>query len=221
MSLGLLLMFAIQVAGAPGVDAGNPRVGSETGREYETAAAQRVAPVVTREFGPSLRTGAVGKPDGDSRGSDAVRPMGAVLADALKAGHRRSNTFNRLLDRLEHSDLIVYLQIGSCPDAQSIACLSMLGASGSNRFVRVTFVMRIRGGDSILAVFTDHLIAQIGHELQHAVEIADDPGVVDGATLDAAYARWGFRPDPRSSTHESVRAIQAGRSVLDELRRSK
>jgi hypothetical protein len=221
MSLGLLLTITIQLAGALGVDAGNARVGSETGRQFETAAAQQDAPVVTREFGPSIRTGVVGKPDGDSRGSDAVRPMGAVLTDALKEGRRRSNTFNRLLDRLERSDLIVYLQIGSCPDAQSIACLAMIGASDANRFVRVTFVMRIRGGESILAVFTDHLIAQIGHELQHAVEIADDPGVVDGATLDAAYARWGFRPDPRSRTHESVPAIQAGRSVLDELRRSK
>jgi hypothetical protein len=146
-----------------------------------------------------------------------VRPASPTLAGAVQDGRRRSSTFDALIIRLENSDLIVYLRVGSCPDPQSLACLSMIGAAPSNRFVQLTFVMRMHGVDTILARFTDHFIAQIGHELQHALEVADDPTVVDGLTLDSAYRRLGFRPDPKTTTYETSNAISAGRSVLNEL----
>jgi hypothetical protein len=147
-----------------------------------------------------------------------VRPMTPILADALRDGRRRSQIFRNLLDTLDGSDLIVYLAIGSCPDSQSIACLSMIGRNRAKRFVRITFVMQARGGRTVLATFTDHLIAQMGHELHHALEIAADPTVVDGPTLAGAYKRWGFRPNPKTATYESEWAIRTGELILNELR---
>ena len=148
---------------------------------------------------------------------DVVRPTTPILADAIREGRRRSQTFGVLLDRLESSDLIVYLLVGSCPDPRSVACLSMIGNSGARRFVQIVFVMQAHGDKTILAAFTDHLIAQIGHELQHAIEVADDSTVVDGQTLGAAYTRWGFQPDLKTTTYESERAIRTGQAVLSEL----
>jgi hypothetical protein len=78
--------------------------------------------------------------------------------------------------------------------------------------------MQAHGSRTILATFTDHLLAQMAHELQHAIEVADDPLVVDGATLGAAYERWGFRPDPKTATYETHGAIRAAQSALQELR---
>jgi len=125
-------------------------------------------------------------------------------------------TFQRLMDHLEPSGLVVYLGVGSCPAPQSIACLSMMGSSRSNRFVRITLVMQAHGDKTRLAVF-----AQIGHELQHAVEIADAPSVVDTGSLDAAYRLWGFLPDPKITAYESPAAIEAGQAVLNELQPAK
>ena len=200
---------------------GSRQRGSDTGEQYETAAAQHVMAVVERELRTPARMNTDTRRDGSIRHISVVRPMAPALSDALENGRRRAQTLSRLIDHLESSDLIVYLRLGSCPDPQSVACLSMIGASRSNRFVQITFVMQMHGVETILAAFTDHLIAQIGHELQHAVEIADDSTIVNGPTLEAAYRRWGFRPDPKTATYESVKAIQAGESVLNELRRSK
>ena len=122
----------------------------------------------------------------------------------------RSETLRASLDHLDRSDLIVYLAEGSCPNPQSIACLSMIGRNAAKRFVRITFVMQAHGSRTILATFTDHLLAQMAHELQHAIEVADDPVVVDGATLGAAYQRWGFRPDPKSTTTKPTAPYKPG-----------
>ena len=146
-----------------------------------------------------------------------VRPIGKVVADAVQDGIRRSPAFRGLVDRLEHSDVIVYIRAGACPNDQSIACLSLLSATASNRFVLITLVMKAHGEPTRLAVFTNHLIAQIGHELHHAIEVADDPAVVDDASLDRHYRRAGFRPDARRSTYESESALLAGERVLREL----
>jgi hypothetical protein len=159
--------------------------------------------------------------DGSVRYVGVVRPTTQMLANAVEQGRRRSETLRALLDRLESSDLIVYLRVGSCPDVRSVACLSMVGANRAKRFVQITFVMQAHGDKTILAVFTDHLIAQVGHELQHAVEVADDPMVVDGPTLEAAYKQWGFRPDLKSTTYESEQAIRTGRAILNELQSTK
>lgn len=204
--------------------------GTDVGEQYETAAAQEVMARVDREL--QMARHAESRTDGSARhqdltystyparptGVNVIRPTTSILADAVRDGRQRSQTFRAVLDQLETSDLIVYLRIGSCPDSQSIACLSMIGRSAAKRFVQITFVMQAHGDKTILAVFTDHLVAQIGHELQHAIEVADDTVVVNGPTLEAAYKRWGFRPDPKGSTYESEQAIRAGRSVLNELR---
>jgi hypothetical protein len=61
-------------------------------------------------------------------------------------------------------------------------------------------------------------VAILGHELQHAVEVANAPWVVDEASLAEEYRRIGF---PSHADHgmsfESRAAIDAGQRVLRDL----
>jgi hypothetical protein len=62
-------------------------------------------------------------------------------------------------------------------------------------------------------------IAALGHELRHAVEIADAPSVVDDASLAAEYRRVGFpsRAVRSGNGYESRAAIDAAHRVWAEL----
>lgn len=60
----------------------------------------------------------------------------------------------------------------------------------------------------------DVLISLIGHELQHAAEVAAASEVVDDATLTALYRRIG---DPSSHGWDTIAARAMGSVVADEL----
>jgi hypothetical protein len=60
------------------------------------------------------------------------------------------------------------------------------------------------------------MIAVIAHELQHAVEVAGDPGVVDDAGLVALYRRIGHN-SAGGHSYDTDAARTAGHTVRDEL----
>ena len=136
-----------------------------------------------------------------------VRPVGATADGLLRAGRGRSITFASLLETLDRSDLIVYVEKGGMPGPN---CLRFACATGTARFVRIT----INAQDA-----EARQIAGLAHELQHAVEIAGAPGVKDDATLLEFYAQNGQEVSPgRYCTREAQRAE---RVVLDELCRGR
>ena len=63
------------------------------------------------------------------------------------------------------------------------------------------------------------LVATIGHELQHALEIAEHPDVVDGAGVLALYRQIaiGRCRDGLSDECETARALDAEKRMLEEL----
>jgi len=93
----------------------------------------------------------------------------------------------------------------------------MVASGGPDvRHVRINFQLPIGLGKSGFW-HKDDLSVAIAHELQHAVEIAAWPEVVDGATLEAAYIRRGL---DRGAAHlDTDAAIQAGDERRAELRR--
>ncbi len=62
-------------------------------------------------------------------------------------------------------------------------------------------------------------VAILGHELQHAIEIADRPEIVDSKTLARAYQVFGFTRHSASSRldFDTTAAIGTGRAVWREL----
>jgi hypothetical protein len=88
--------------------------------------------------------------------------------------------------------------------------LTFVSAVGGYRYVHVR-VARMASADVQIAL--------IGHELRHAVEIADAPDVVDSSSLAREYQRIGF-VSPSGTTglsFDSDAAVQTGYRVLREL----
>jgi hypothetical protein len=130
------------------------------------------------------------------------------LIRLLRDGVRGSETFRRLVDRLRQSDVIVYLECGGTGSPGGR--LTFVTAAANWRYVHVR-VARLAAADVQIAL--------IGHELRHAVEVADAPDVVDLPSLMREYQRIGFlspRLNPGVS-FDSSEAVDAGYRVLREL----
>ena len=125
----------------------------------------------------------------------------------LKDGFYRSPTFARLVTRLERSDLIVYVELAPQMPAGVEGRLIMLPGAHGTRYVRIQIGMQGSVTDAI---------ALLGHELRHATELADAPGVTDIEGLVALYERIG----QKSGWHqyETAAAQDAARQVRTEMR---
>lgn len=113
-----------------------------------------------------------------------VRVLPRRLRDLPSAGFRRSTTFGRLLVALQGRDVIVHVHESPYPLEVRGAQLVMGKRVGHFRFVRVQIGNRPVGDD---------LIALLGHELFHALEIAHSPEVMSHAGLGQLFRRIGFR----------------------------
>ena len=146
----------------------------------------------------------------------SVRSSNARLAGALADGISRSETLRSLVATLDASNLIVYLHNGNCVRPAE-ACLMIARTGGDTRLVHINFRIAGNGSGPFLG-HQDRLIAQIGHELQHAVEIAGNTDVIDAAALTGLYDRIGWRRESADRIgYETEAAIQAGLRVLREV----
>jgi hypothetical protein len=137
-----------------------------------------------------------------------VRSSEPDILAALREGIEGSVTFHRLVDALNHSDVVVYVTAGRQASG-NVAHLSFLSAAGGRRYLRVSLDPRV--SVSVRA-------ALLGHELRHALEIAEDPSVVDERTLAALYHRIGFERGGRAEqSFDTDSAIHAGRQIQWEL----
>jgi hypothetical protein len=134
-----------------------------------------------------------------------IRSADRAMLEVLREGGRRSLTFKRYVDEIEQSDLIVYVEATREVPPGMQAYLQLAGANARLRFVRI--VVRIPAS-------AETLIARLGHELEHATEIARAPEVRDQAGLDAFYRRIG---DHSGAGWDTSAARSAGNIVLDEL----
>ncbi len=113
--------------------------------------------------------------------SSHVRSTDPVVGLALAEGLLQSTVIRRLVDVLDASDVIVYLVRGDCP-RPAVACLMVTSGGPDVRHLRINY--RIPVGLGRPGGWHKHdLSVAIAHELQHAVDIAAWPEVVDGATL--------------------------------------
>ena len=144
-----------------------------------------------------------------------VRSADPVIGAALTEGLLRSEVIRRLIDVIDASDVIVYLARGDCP-RPAVACLMVTGSGPDIRYVRINFRLPLGMGKPGVWRKAELSVA-IAHELQHAVEIAGWPEVVDSATMRAAYTRSGL---DRGGEHlDTDAAIQVGEDRRAELRR--
>jgi len=134
-----------------------------------------------------------------------VRSEKPSLAVLIGEGISRSRTFARLVATINQTDGLVYVGEGAC-GKRVRACLAMaISVAGPNRILRIQVDSRRPRSD---------LIAAIGHELRHAIEVLHEPGIRSRDALLHFYLREA--PTARE-TFETPAAIRAGMDVFSEL----
>jgi len=115
------------------------------------------------------------------RASYHVRSTDVRALAWIQAGAEGSPTFRELLTRLSTSDVIVYVQVVD----------RLNGAFGHLYFVTSTATVRYVRIEVVPIGNFAEMVALVGHELQHAVEIAGAPQVRDRQTLAHFYLGMG------------------------------
>jgi len=140
-----------------------------------------------------------------------VRASDGELVTLLGDGVKKSATLRALTERLSKSDVIVYVRPDVLSRNANQGYLSFLSSSGGYRYL----VVHLPVGQS-----KQQQIAMLGHELQHAVVIADAPSVVDSDTLRKEFERIGkvtLAANGRDFSFDSQAAADARQRILREL----
>ncbi len=138
-----------------------------------------------------------------------LRSADPELLEAVRLASARSATFRDLVDRLNRSDLTVYVDVDRRPGRHLAGQTTFLGVTAGQRYVRITVDGKYGGR---------RRIGILAHELRHAVEIAEAPEVTSAAALAEFYRRIGFRSGAdNEDQYESDAALQTGRQVEREV----
>lgn len=136
-----------------------------------------------------------------------LRTADPTIADALRLGMARSPRFRQLAVQVLDACGIVYFQVrASLPRKVLAALRPEVHGSGGTRYLVVQVRPGVRG---------DHLVATLGHELQHAVELLNAPEARSRAECLAVFRAIGFRV--RSDVYETEAALRAGEQIAREL----
>jgi len=134
-----------------------------------------------------------------------VRGLDAKAREVVSAMMTGSPTAARMVRQLENSDLIVMVLTDYLPAALG-GDLSLVSATPQWRFVRIRLNNMLPPREQI---------GMLGHELQHALEVAADPRVRDQASMRRLYERIGH--GAWGGPYETTAAREAGAMVLREM----
>jgi hypothetical protein len=139
-----------------------------------------------------------------------LRPETPDLRSLTTRAAGRSPIVRELIDRLNQSSVIVYLRHRVFGPVTVDGQIGLLSASRTHRFL----VIELACDRSELTQ-----MATLAHELQHALEIAGEPSVVDIPTLVRFYTRVGSALQPMgvTMTFETQAAADTGARARHEL----
>ncbi len=137
-----------------------------------------------------------------------TRALTTGAAELVAQATGRSLVLRTLLDDLERTDIVVYVSDSmSGLEQEPPAYLTFVTAAAGTRYVLVRIDRwRLQEIESI---------ARLGHELQHALEIAQAPEVRDADGIRQLYRHIGW--EGAKGRFESRRAQEVGDRVWDEL----
>ena len=138
-----------------------------------------------------------------------VRPESESTRELVALAVERSPTVRRMIERIEHSDVVVYIRHRSFPGSVLQGQIGVVSTVAGRRYL----LIEIACG----RIWTEQ-ISTLGHELYHALEIASAPSVVDTKSLAAFYEHYGTRTSGHSSgaSYETAGARAAGFQVRRE-----
>jgi hypothetical protein len=136
-----------------------------------------------------------------------VRTLDRSAARLFALGMSRSPTFRRLVTRLDASDVIVFVEARMDLRAHLGGTIHFLSETPYARFL-VVHLNRLEAVEALVAI--------LGHELQHAVEVADAHQVVSAHSFRQLYEHVGVQTGPDS--YDSLEARRVGYVVRAEER---
>ena len=116
-------------------------------------------------------------------GGPRVRPDDGRSAAMVLEGMERSATLRALIDALETRDVIIYIQMQPMLKGRLAGSVTWVTAAGRFRYIRLSWSPDLSASAAI---------ATLGHELQHALEIANEPSIVSAETLETFYRSNGI-----------------------------
>lgn len=138
---------------------------------------------------------------------DHVRPLDPWAVEALRLGIERSAMLRTLVAELQASDVIVHIETRTELPLRASGTTRLAGVTDLHRYVRIVLLR------DPLPVMRS---AVLGHELQHACEIARSD-VRDAGGMRRLFTAIG-RPSPGERTaYETDAAIKVSRVVWFEL----
>jgi hypothetical protein len=138
-----------------------------------------------------------------------LHPTTQRLAALIEEATARSSTFRNMVASIEATDGMVFIDEGRCSRGVPACLIWQLTQAGRYRVLFV--VIDTRRPDI-------HLMASIGHELRHALEVLEDPAVRTTAAIKRLYMR---QLAVGSNIVETAAATAAGEDVLREIHQSR
>jgi hypothetical protein len=149
----------------------------------------------------------------DVRTGDSVvrlRPEGSFERRVIAEGLCGSATFRTLVDTIQRSDVIVYVSMKWLGDRRLRGRLDFLTATATDRVLRAVFSFPLD---------RETRIAVLGHELQHAVEVAVAPDIRTRGAFAAHYRAHG-RPVRIESGYDTDAARRVELQIRVDLARA-
>ena len=135
-----------------------------------------------------------------------VRSSSSAVLTALDSGLKYSRILRELVDTIDATDGIVYVDEGTCGHSVRACLLLDVTKAGPHRVLRIRIDLRKAQGCALVGV--------IAHELYHAIEVLRDPGVRSSHEMFSLFDRLGVRAGDRFETAEAVRAgVNVGREA--------
>ena len=132
------------------------------------------------------------------------RPVDPIAADTLARAFSQSGIVRSLVATLEQSNVIVHIEASAHMPFGIAGTTRFVTSRGGYRYVRITI-------DAELPKYA--ITAILGHELQHACEVADS-GVSDLEGMRQLFTLRGHR---KSNYYETTAAIETEMRIRREL----
>jgi hypothetical protein len=156
----------------------------------------------------SAAAGSAAATDDVAPALNRVRSTSPVIGALITQASAQSQTFRELIQTISSTDGVVYVEEGECGFGVQ-ACLARVTTAGDNRWLWV-----------FVNIDTDdwELMGSIGHELQHALEVLNEPSVDSTAAMFMLYSRIGWRGFGRA--FETYAAVETGTAIRAEILKS-
>src|SRR5215475_6399013 len=109
-----------------------------------------------------------------------VRSSESKINALINAGLTRSSTFRQLVETLDRSDVIVYVDPKLQRPPLGAYLVHNIVSAGGVRYLHIA--IDVHGAEG-------RLVPLLAHELQHALEVADEPTVRDSESMDRLFER--------------------------------